>query len=122
MGNRSSRSASGTKNKARTMAEEQRQINNNNNDGNVYVLKKRRPGCTGLWWQQDPTSDFMLASGNHWPRDNALLMGVRVVDKWGDEWLRTAAVRNPGDATWHRAPLGSAIPMEHEDHYYLQVI
>lgn len=45
-----------------------------------------------------------------------------VTDQWGDDWLRTAAVRNVGDVKWHGAPLGSAIPMEHEDHYYLEVV
>ena len=90
------------------------------NDGKIYLLKKRRPGCTGMFWRQDPTSDTMLSSGDHWPRDDAQLKGERVTDKWGDEWLRTTHVRNAGDAKWHRAPLGSAIPMEHEDHYYLE--
>lgn len=64
----------------------------------------------------------MLAAGDHWPRDDALLRGTCVTDKWGDRWLRTTVVRNVGDELWHRAPLGSAIPMEHEDHYYLEAV
>lgn len=75
-----------------------------------------------MFWRQDPTSDFMLASGDHWPRDGAHLRGVLVTDKWGDEWLRTTHVKNGYDGKWHKAPLGSAIPMEHEDHYYLELM
>jgi hypothetical protein len=92
------------------------------NDGMAYQLKKRRPGCNGMFWRQDPTSRFMLSAGDHWPHDDAILTGMPVTDQWGDDWLRTTAVRNVGDGKWHRAPLGSAIPMEHEDHYYLEVI
>jgi hypothetical protein len=92
------------------------------NDGQAYQLKKRRPGCNGMFWRQDPTSRFMLSAGDYWPHDDAYLRGMPVTDQWGDDWLRTTAVRNVGDAKWHRAPLGSAIPMEHEDHYYLEVI
>lgn len=71
----------------------------------------------------------MLASGNHWPRDGALLQGTLVVDKWGDEWLRTTHVCNLATGggrrqvlygSWQEAPLGSAIPMEYDDHYYLE--
>ena len=125
MGNQTSR----TKDKASVAEQENtavaktktRKKVSRSNDGKIYLLKKRRPGCTGLFWRQDPTSDMMLSSGDHWPRDDAQLQGKRVMDKWGDEWLRTTHVFNVGDLKWHRAPLGSAIPMEHEDHYYLEV-
>ena len=113
MGNRASRSAATKKTTTASAPVD---------DGKVYQLKKRRPGCTGIWWRQDPTSDTMLASGDHWPRDDAWLRGFRVTDKWGDEWLQTTAVRNVGDKRWNKAPLGSAIPMEHEDHYYLEAV
>lgn len=42
-------------------------------DGHVYVLKKERPGCTGMFWRKDPSWTTSLAGNSDWPRDNTQL-------------------------------------------------
>jgi hypothetical protein len=44
--------------------------------GDIYVLKKRRDGCTGMFWRPDPLHQIKLKSSTkNWPRDGALLKG-----------------------------------------------
>ena len=84
-----------------------------------YELKKHRPECSGMFWRSDPTGETVLQSNNNWPRDGAKLRGTSVtVD--GDRWLLAKYVRQKGSETWHEAPIGSAMPFEYYDHYYLE--
>jgi hypothetical protein len=82
-------------------------------------LKKRRPGCTGMFWRSDPTGVTKLESNNHWPRDNALLRG-RVVEVKGEKWLLCTHVQQRGESKWQEAPKGAAMPFIYHDHYYLE--
>jgi hypothetical protein len=84
----------------------------------VYALKKRRPGCTGMFWRNDPEHKLRLQSNASWPRDGALLKGeVRTVG--GQQWLAATHVQQKG-ASWVEAPYGAFIPFEYDNHYYLE--
>mmetsp|Transcript_32641 Transcript_32641/g.79164 ORF Transcript_32641/g.79164 Transcript_32641/m.79164 type:complete len:88 (-) Transcript_32641:223-486(-) len=84
-----------------------------------FELKKRRPGCTGMFWRSDPTGKTALAGNDHWPRDGAILRGT-VVEVNGEKWLLTNEVKQKGSDQWKQAPKGAAMPFEYEDHYYLE--
>lgn len=88
-----------------------------------YQLKKRRPGCTGMFWRSDPTGATNLTSNTeNWPRDDALLRG-RVVElkSNGEKWLLVDEVKQAGaNSTWLKAPVGAALPFEYDNHYYLE--
>jgi hypothetical protein len=85
----------------------------------VYALKKKRAGCTGMFWRGDPSHHVALESNNDWPKDGALLKGeVRVVN--GTKWLAATHVLNVG-STWKEAPYGAHMPFEYDNHYYLEV-
>lgn len=87
-------------------------------DGSVYLLKKRRPGCTGMFWRADPTGQTKLAGNREWPRDGASLRG-NVVEAKGQQWLLCSQVKQDR-GTWKRAPAGAAMPFEYDNHYYLE--
>mmetsp|Transcript_15021 Transcript_15021/g.31157 ORF Transcript_15021/g.31157 Transcript_15021/m.31157 type:complete len:93 (+) Transcript_15021:96-374(+) len=84
-------------------------------------LKKRRPGCTGMFWRSDPTTGASkLASNNDWPRDGAKLKGTLVEAK-GEKWLLVTHVMQKGKTgEWIQAPSGAAMPYEYNNHYYLE--
>jgi hypothetical protein len=84
-----------------------------------FSLKKKRPGCTGMFWRGDPTGETKLASNDNWPRDGAKLRG-KVVEVNGEKWLLTMAVLQKGKTDWEKAPQGSAMPFEYDNHYYLE--
>lgn len=83
-----------------------------------YALKKRRPGCNGMFWRSDPTGNQMLTSNSNWPKDGAMLRGV-VVEAKGQKWLLAKEVLQKGSRHWMPAPVGAAIPFEYNNHYYL---
>lgn len=90
----------------------------NNNDNTVYALKKKRAGCTGMFWRGDPSHKVALENNNDWPKDGALLKGeVRVVN--GTKWLAATHVLNVGKS-WKEAPYGAHMPFEYDNHYYLE--
>ena len=91
------------------------------NDGKIYALLKRRPGCTGMFWRQEPTRTNILASNADWPRDGAHLRGNVVKDKNNKAWLVTTHVQQKR-GSWKPAPLGSAMPFEYDNHYYLEEV
>eukprot|EP00548_Thalassiothrix_antarctica_P006680 CAMPEP_0194135272 /NCGR_PEP_ID=MMETSP0152-20130528/5379_1 /TAXON_ID=1049557 /ORGANISM="Thalassiothrix antarctica, Strain L6-D1" /LENGTH=94 /DNA_ID=CAMNT_0038831445 /DNA_START=64 /DNA_END=351 /DNA_ORIENTATION=+ len=83
-------------------------------------LKKRRPGCTGMFWRPDPTGATELASNNkNWPRDGAKLKGTTTEAK-GAKWLLVTHVLQKGSSEWLAAPSGAAMPYEYDNHYYLE--
>lgn len=86
-----------------------------------YYLKKRHPGCTGMFWRPDPTPGAKkLASNNDWPRDGAMVRGVTVTDqKSGAPWLLVSHVKQAG-SDWVAAPVSAALPFEYDNHYYLE--
>jgi hypothetical protein len=93
------------------------------NSNDVYELKKRRPGCTGMFWRGDPRPDQpKLANNNDWPRDGALLKGTVIQDDQGKQWLLATHVQQKGTATWKAAPVGAAMPFEYDNHYYLDSV
>lgn len=85
-----------------------------------YSLKKRRPGCTGMFWRADPTGATALESNNDWPRDGATVRGTPVVHKDGSQWLLVTHVKQAKDKDWKAAPKGAALPFEYDNHYYLE--
>jgi hypothetical protein len=96
----------------------------------VYELKKRRPGCTGMFWREDPTGETRLESNDNWPRDGAHLMGrVITTPKSGEKWLLVFAIKqqqqkggrqsSSSSLDWKKAPAGAAMPFEYNNHYYL---
>ena len=89
------------------------------NDGKVYDLKKRRPGCTGMFWRQDPKRSKFLTSNADWPRDGASLRGNVVTDSKGKAWLAATHVKQ-ASGPWKLAPDGAAMPFEYDNHYYLE--
>jgi hypothetical protein len=94
-------------------------ITQHDND-TVYVLKKKRAGCTGMFWRSDPTHQVTLENNNDWPKDGAFLKGeVRVVN--GTQWLAATHVQNVGNS-WKEAPYGAHMPFEYDNHYYLEVL
>jgi hypothetical protein len=84
----------------------------------VYVLKKKRPGCTGMFWRKDPTGKLKLKNNNDWPRDSALLKGQAMTVK-GEKWLAATQVKQ-ARGEWVDAPYGAYIPFEYDNHYYLE--
>lgn len=84
-----------------------------------FQLKKRRPGCNGMFWRSDPTGKTSLASNNNWPHDNAMLRGS-VVEAKGEKWLLVTHVKQEGKTDWKAAPAGAAMPFEYNNHYYLE--
>ena len=93
-----------------------------NNDGNTYALLKRRPGCTGMFWRQDPSPGAPRLAGNaDWPRDGAHLKGRVFTDAKGQAWLVASHVQQK-KGTWKVAPRGSAMPFEYDNHYYLEQV
>ena len=85
-------------------------------------LKKRRAGCTGMFWRPDPTGSTKLATGGNstnWPRDGAKLRG-RPVEVDGKKWLLATHVLQLGKSEWTAAPTGAAMPYEYDNHYYLE--
>ncbi|VEU34766.1 unnamed protein product [Pseudo-nitzschia multistriata] len=82
-------------------------------------LKKRRPGCTGMFWRPDPTGAVSLASNDNWPRDGAKLRG-RSVEVESKKWLLVTEILQKGSSEWIRAPVGAAMPFEYDNHYYLE--
>ena len=82
-----------------------------------YELKKKRPGCTGMFWRSDPTGKSRLSSNDNWPRDGALLKG-NTVDHKGKKWLQVTEIKQRG-SQWKAAPAGAFMPFEYDDHYYL---
>jgi hypothetical protein len=96
------------------------QANKNNMSEIVELaLKKRRPGCTGMFWRADPTGATPLKSNDNWPRDGAKLRGT-VAEAKGKKWLLATEVLQNGKTEWVPAPPGAAMPFEHDDHYYLE--
>ena len=92
--------------------------------GDIYVLQKRRAGCTGMFWRVDPLHQIKLKdSAQDWPRDGALLKGqVRHIN--GAKWLAATHVKNVdvhGAGEWKEAPLGAHMPFEYDNHYYLEL-
>jgi hypothetical protein len=82
------------------------------------TLKKNRPGCTGMFWREDPTRKTRLVGNKDWPRDNAKLRGT-VVEAKGQKWLLATHVQQAKSDKWVEAPLGAAMPFAYEQ-YYLQ--
>ena len=83
-------------------------------DGNVYFLKKRRPGCTGMFWRADPTGTQSLASNNERPRDGGSQGECR------SSQGRKVGALHPSQATKRRleaSPVGAAMPFEYDNHY-----
>ncbi len=92
-----------------------------NNPAVEYELKKRRPGCTGMFWRADPTPGAPpLESNDNWPRDGARMRGRAVVDSGGGRWLLVDQVRQKASSSWTDAPKGAAMPFEYDNHYYLE--
>jgi len=83
-----------------------------------FQLRKRRPGCTGMFWRSDPTGTTKLASNNDWPRDGASLKG-EVVEAKDEKWLLVSHVKQINGKIWVAAPEGAAMPFEYGNHYYL---
>eukprot|EP00980_Cylindrotheca_fusiformis_P020234 scaffold7316_cov123-Cylindrotheca_fusiformis.AAC.9 len=84
-----------------------------------FLLKKRREGCTGMFWRADPTKKNSLENNNHWPRDGAKLKGY-VAEVDGEKWLLATEVMQKGSDEWKKAPKGAAMPFEYDNHYYLE--
>jgi hypothetical protein len=82
-------------------------------------LKKRRAGCTGMFWRPDPTGATKLASNNNWPRDGAKMRGSSV-DVKGKKWLLVTHILQKGSTDWISTPAGAAMPYEYDNHYYLE--
>jgi len=85
----------------------------------TYHLKKRRPGCSGMFWRPDPTGTTPLEGNQNYPRDGAQLQG-QVVQVNGKKWLLTVQVLQKDAKEWVPAPKGAAMPFEYDDHYYLE--
>lgn len=96
--------------------------NSNSNDEGIkdYALKKKRPGCTGMFWRSDPTKKTRLSSNSDWPRDGATLRGTAVEHK-GKRWLKATEVKQKG-GKWKQAPGGAYMPFEYDGHYYLEEV
>lgn len=88
------------------------------NDLQVFDLKKRKPGCTGMFWRADPNKNLKLQNNNNWPRDGATLKGeVRTIN--GRQWLAATHVKQ-ANSEWVEAPYGAHMPFEYDNHYYLE--
>ena len=84
----------------------------------TFVLKKKRPGCTGMFWRPDPTGKTVLMGNSNWPRDNAVIRG-EVIHHKGQKWLRADRVQQARGGKWKKAPEGACMPFEYNNHYYL---
>lgn len=91
---------------------------NRDNTVGEFELKKRRPGCTGMFWRADPRGGGGGGSHN-WPRDGAILRGI-VHDIDGAKWLEASAVKQKGSEEWADTKSGSWLPFEYDNHYYLE--
>jgi hypothetical protein len=118
MGNRTS-NPSGNNTKTKQLSRNQDKAIDMASDLQEFDLKKRRPGCTGMFWRSDPTGATKLASNDNWPRDGAKLRG-KVVKAIGEKWLLVTHVKQRGDFEWKPAPAGAAMPFEYNKHYYLE--
>jgi len=85
----------------------------------TYVLKKSRPGCTGMFWRSSPDKSSHVASNNDWPRDGAELKGT-IVEYRGDKWLNVTHVKQANTTQWVNAPDGAYLPFAYDNHYYLE--
>ena len=93
----------------------------------IYILKKRHPGCTGMFWRSDPTGATKCTqTSEHWPRDHALLRGTPITinnnNNQNEQWLLASAVQQHNTSTWTPAPVGAALPFEYDNHYYLEKV
>jgi hypothetical protein len=94
----------------------------NDHEG-IYMLKKRRPGCTGMFWRSDPTGHTKCTqTSENWPRDDALLRGSPITNKNNEQWLLVSAVKQAKTTQWIPAPVGAALPFEYDNHYYLEKV
>ena len=89
---------------------------------NCYTLKKRHPGCTGMFWRSDPTGTTKLASNDNWPRDDATVCGTPITDQQQQPWLLVSHIKQKNDTQWKVAPVGAALPFEYDNHYYLDKV
>ena len=99
--------------------------NTSNESEEIYMLKKRHPGCTGMFWRSDPTGQTKCTTtSENWPRDNALLRGspITLENKNNEQWLLVSAVQQSNSTTWKQAPVGAALPFEYDNHYYLEKV
>lgn len=85
-----------------------------------FELKKKHPGCTGMFWRKDPANPFKILSHPNWPRDHASLRGS-IVTCSNKKWLKATHVKQPG-GDWTEAPEGAYMPCEHDNHYYLDPV
>eukprot|EP00798_Chlamydomonas_sp_ICE-L_P001363 gene1363-32726_t len=83
-----------------------------------FVLKKKRAGCTGMFWRPDPTGKISQASNDNWPRDDATLRG-EVIEVNGEKWLAAKQIKQ-AKGEWVDAPVGAFMPFEYDNHYYLE--
>ena len=83
----------------------------------TVTLKKTRPGCTGMFWREDPTGLTQLEGGYNWPRDGAKLIGTIFYDQYGDKWLMAKKVLQIDSDQWVDAPPGAAMPFKYEQYY-----
>ena len=114
--------------------EQQEELDSVNGAGgaDIYILQKRRDGCTGMFWRSDPLHQIKLQdSKQDWPRDGAFLKGrVRIIN--GTKWLAVTHVKNnvvvgavaagvDGADEWKEAPHGAHMPFEYDNQYYLEL-
>ena len=95
------------------------------NNEEIYMLKKRHPGCTGMFWRSDPTGQTKCQNtSENWPKDNALLRGspITLTNKSDEQWLLVSAVQQSNTTNWIKAPVGAALPFEYDNHYYLEKV
>mmetsp|Transcript_13992 Transcript_13992/g.19149 ORF Transcript_13992/g.19149 Transcript_13992/m.19149 type:complete len:124 (-) Transcript_13992:178-549(-) len=84
-----------------------------------YYLKKRRPGCTGMFWRTNPREGgASVTYSNDWPRDGAMLRG-NSIEVGGKRWLDVTHVKQKGKS-WAKACDGAYMPFEYNNHYYLE--
>jgi hypothetical protein len=96
-----------------------------NDEGETYILKKSRPGCTGMFWRSDPKGQTKCTNtSENWPRDNALVRGIAITlpNAKHEKWLLASAVQQQNSTVWLKAPHGAALPFEYDNHYYLEKV
>jgi hypothetical protein len=91
-----------------------------NGELNNYKLRKRKPGCSGMFWRPDPTGRTLLDANIDWPRDGAIIRGEGFIVN-GEKWLKAHKVKQVGQR-WVNAPEGAFLPFEYDDHYYLEPV
>jgi hypothetical protein len=107
------------------MSEEVAENVGNGTEEETYMLKKRHPGCTGMFWRSDPTGQTKCTNTSaNWPRDNALVRGTAITlsNSKNERWLLASAVQQQNTTTWLKAPVGAALPFEYDNHYYLEKV